>query len=111
MKNTTIRVSDGLLDDIRLLKSLKEMGTYEELLHSMVKAELRQSCAYTADGYLPVGTVVEYEGSTLVIKAIVGNKVMFEEGSWAFNGSKAVYDLKFLADSVEVYSGGIINGS
>jgi hypothetical protein len=107
MKNTTIRVSDALLDDIRILKKHKGLSTYEELLQVMVRAELKKDHAYTADGYLSAGMVVEYEGSSLVIKSIVDNKVVFEEGSYAFNGSKAVYDLKFLADSVETYTGGL----
>lgn len=101
MKNTTIRISGKLLNDIKQLKDFTGLSTYEDVLNAIVKKELRKTHAFTKDGYLPVGAVVKDKGKLLVIKSIIGDKVVFDDYSYAMNGGSTVYELSLVAMSLE----------
>lgn len=105
MKNTTIRISETLLDNIKLLKATTNESTYENLLSKIVKSELKKSYAYTKNGYLGVGTVVKDKDTVLVIKEVTQDKVVFNDGTSAINGSATVYNLDFLSDTISQYKG------
>jgi hypothetical protein len=106
MKNTTIRISGELLQNLKLLKAEHMAVTYEDLLMKVVRKELEKCFALTQDGYLAVGTVVKDGDEVLVIDSIDRGEVRFSDGSFALNGGRAVRKLTHLADSLQEYEGG-----
>lgn len=106
MSNTTIRVSNDLLNNLKLLKSTTQAKTYEEVLHTLIKQELKKSFVRTKLGRIQVGAVVNARGVLLVITEVTPERVFFDDGSYAFNGSKYTYDLELVASSIEEYAGG-----
>jgi len=109
MKNTTIRVDEGLLVEIRLLKEVKMSKTYCEVLHEVVKRELMETMANCGSYYGKVGTVVSgTDGEPLVITAVDKYKVTFSNGYFVMNGGKECRSLEWLADSVDEFDGGFI---
>ena len=104
--STTIRISDIFLDDLKLLKSVTQVGTYEKLLAKLVKQESKRFFVHTKEGRISAGAVVRARGVLLVITRVTPERVFFDDGSYAFNGGKYVYDLELVAESVEEYDGG-----
>lgn len=104
MKNTTIRISSELLDNIKLTKSVLGGSTYEDVLAKLVKNELMKTFAYTDSGYLPVGAVVTLSNKKpLVITQVDKDRVLFSNQSSLINGSAFCRKLVLLARSVDTY--------
>jgi len=105
---TTVKISKGLLKDLKLLKTITNTVTYDDGLKEIVHEKLCKTLAFTKDGYYPIGTVLkDREGKVLVIEAIVYGKVLFTDATYALNGSGAVWHLSYEADSVANYEGEI----
>lgn len=104
--NTTIRISSDLLNNLKLLKSTTQAKTYEEVINTLVKQELKKHFVRTKLGRIQAGAVVSARGTLLVITDITPERVFFDDGSYAFNGGKYTYDLELVATSVDEYDGG-----
>ena len=105
---TTVKISKGLLKDLKLLKTITNTTTYDESLKKIVHEKLCKTLAFTKEGYYPIGTVFKNkEGKVLVIEAIDSGKVKFTDSTYALNGSSAVWQLNYEADSVANYEGDI----
>ena len=105
---TTVKISKGLLKDLKLLKTITNTVTYDDGLKELVHEKLCKTLAFTQEGYYPAGTVLkDREGKVLVIEAIDSGKVKFTDSTYALNGSRAIWQLKYEADSVANYEGDI----
>lgn len=109
MSAPMIRVNDELLDSLRLLKTVTDSSSYQQVVQELVHKELVKTHVYTTEGYLPVGAVVRMNGKDLVITDISCGKVTFNDNSYVINGSGCSYDLELVAMSLEVYQGGIVH--
>ena len=114
-KVSMMRVTPELLADIKLLKSIKAIkgkaGSGSNLVHSLVKAELRKTHALTKSGYVTVGAVMKGpEGKPVVIKYVGVDMVVFSDNTHVINGGVACAAMELLADNVETFEGGLING-
>lgn len=111
MKNTTIRISSSLLEEIKAVKELLGGGTYEDVLAGLVKTELMKTYAYINAGYVGVGAVVSHRGGgPLVIKTVEKGLVVFNDNSYVLNGGNTCHELVVLSDNYEDYECGIIPG-
>lgn len=104
-----IRVSESTLICLKELKKFNKAKSHDDLIFTLLEEQLKDNYAYTQDGYLPAGSVVLDGDTILVIKSIINGRVIFDDFSYANNGSKVVYRLRKLADSVEEYDGGRAN--
>lgn len=101
MNSKMIRVTQELVDKLKTLKQITGNSSYSEVLEDLVHRELLKHSAYTNDGYLSAGTVVQdTTGNTLVIERIAEGKVVFNDSSFLFNGSVGCMALRKLADDV-----------
>lgn len=99
-----MRVDDDTLYMLKLLKSVTGSKSYQQDIAELVHEKLKETHAYTQDGYLSEGTVVEdNQGNPLVIKAIVDDKVIFTDYTYVFNGGGACWKLKKLVDDVRLH--------
>lgn len=109
----TIRIKDNTLDMMNTLRDgsdFKDYKTHDDLIHYLVKRELMDKFAYTQDGYLPVGSVVSDGDTILTISSVMNGRVVFDDMSYANNGSRVIYRLRLVAKSLEEYEGGRISG-
>ena len=109
-----MRVSAELVEDLKILKEVKSLkgkvGTHSNLIHNLVRAELRKTHADTRDGFLAEGSVVlGPSGKPVVIRSVRKNEVVFNTDMFVINGSVACLDLKLLANSVEEFDGGLFD--
>lgn len=112
MSGSMMRVTSELQKDIKLLKEVKaakgKLGTHSDLIHDLVKTELRKTRAYTEDGYLAEGAVVLGPVfKPVVIKSIGNDKVVFSDDTYVINGGTACYNLKLLSENVEEFEEGL----
>jgi mannose-1-phosphate guanylyltransferase len=113
-KMSMMRVSSELVEDLKLLKLAKsssgKLGTHNNIVHSLVKAEMRKTHAHTKNGYIAEGAVVRGpSGKPVVIGKITEAEVVFTDGTYLINGGTACYDMELLAASVEEFDGGLID--
>lgn len=113
-KGSMMRVSDKLVEDLKLLKEVKslkgKLGTHSNLVHNLIKAELRKTHADTQDGFLAEGCVVlGPSDNPVVIKSVGKSKVVFNDDTYMINGSPACTELELLAESIEEFNGGVFN--
>lgn len=99
--NTTIRISQSTLENLKVLKRVKGLPSYEDVIKTLAHYELCKTHVVTKGGYVPIGAVVTDGSSTLVINDIQGVKVLFSDGTQAINGSGGTWRLELLADTVE----------
>lgn len=104
-----IRVSESTLLCLKKLKEFNKSKSHDELIFNLLEKQLKDNYAHTQDGYLPVGAVVLDGDTVLVIKSIINGRVIFDDFSYANNGSRVIYRLRLLANSVEEYDGGRSN--
>jgi len=105
MKDKMLRVTSGVIDDLKVLKGIIGSAPYSDIIEELVHEKLLENTAFTKDGYLPVGTVVkDMEGDTLVIKHVTKGKVIFNDYSAVFNGGGACLALRKLADNVSEHN-------
>ena len=109
-----MRVTPELVEDLKLLKGVKsakgKLGTHSDLVHNLVKAELRKTHAETNDGYLAEGSVVlGPSGKPIVIGRVSKSEVVFTDGTFVINGSVACCSMTLLSDSVENFDGGLFD--
>jgi hypothetical protein len=114
LKMSMMRVSSDLVEDIKLLKLIKsysgKLGTHNNIVHNLVKAELRKTHVHTRDGYISEGCVVRGpSGKPVVIGKVSEAEVVFTDGTYLINGGTASYNMYLLAYSVEEFAGGLIN--
>ena len=107
---TTIQIKDETLEVLKLLKNSEDGKSYDEVVYELVTDKLKDSYGYTKDGYLGEGTVVRDGDVDLVIKAVKDGKIIFNDGSYVLNGSRAAWGLVKVADSVKSYDGGRVDG-
>lgn len=108
MDNTMIRVDKSLTASLKLLKEITGSSTYQDVLVELVDKELLKHRVLTSSGYLKVGAVVSTRmGVPLVITGITEDLVTFHDKTYMFNGSKACYELKLVAESMDDYDGHI----
>jgi len=101
MKDKMMRVTGELLDNLKTLKSIIGSAPYSDIIQDLVHEKLLKVTAFTSNGYLPIGTVVEdVEGTVLVIDSITDGKVIFNDFSWVLNGGSTCMALKKLSDNV-----------
>lgn len=109
----TIRIKDDTLDMMNTLREgrdFKDHKTHNDLINHLVKLELMDKFAHTQDGYLPVGSVVSDGDTILTITSVINGRVIFDDMSYANNGSRVIYRLRLVAKSIEEYEGGRISG-
>jgi hypothetical protein len=114
LKMSMMRVSSELTEDIKLLKLIKspsgKLGTHNNIVHALVKAELRKTHAHTKDGYISEGSVVRGpSGKPVVIRAVNKDTVTFNDSTYVINGGTVCYSMELLADNVEEFNGGLID--
>ena len=98
MASSMIRVSEELIDDLKLLKELHKAPSYQLVIKDLVHEALKTSHAFTKEGYLPAGCVVaSHDGKPLVIKGVTDGKVIFNDNTYVINGGATCYSLNFLA--------------
>ena len=107
MSKTMIRADSELVEGLKLIKGKSGKSlTYCEILKSLVHHSLMEDMAYIRDGYVDVGSVVtSKEDGDVVISNIVGDKVMFSDGTYVFNGSHTCRQLCFVTGSVDAHVG------
>jgi hypothetical protein len=115
LKMSMMRVSSELVEDIKLLKLIKsfsgKLGTHNNIVHSLVKAELKKTHAHTKNGYISEGSVViGPSGKPVVIDTVSKDIVTFNDKTYVINGGLACYSMELLADNVEEFGGGLIDG-
>ena len=105
MSNSMIRVTKELIEDLKVLKTVIP-GTNNNIIHYIIKEELKKSFMATVDGYAAVGAVISGpSGNPVVIISITRDKVVFSDGTYVINGSAFCSSLKILSDSVEEFDG------
>ena len=109
-KGSMMRVTSALVDDLKILKTIKasngRIGTHNDLLHSLVMAELKKTHARIQDGYVTEGSLVmSPSGKPVIIGRISVSEVVFTDGTYVINGSKVCNELKLLADTVSTFEG------
>ena len=109
MNVVSIKVEKGVLDDLKLLKSITKSKSYGEIIDKLVHEELLKTHAFTISGYLPVGSVVRNRKDVLVITHIVDRKVIFNDHSYVLNQGEYCWKLELLADNVDKYDGGRVS--
>jgi hypothetical protein len=104
MTDTMIRADKSLVDKLKLLKEITGNSSYQRVMHTLAHDELLKTRAFTRDGYLAVGAVVETEDSgPLVIKSVINDMVIFNDMTHVFNGGGACWKLKKVADNVDSF--------
>ena len=105
MKGKMMRVSEGLINSLKLLKnSTGSSRSYNDIMEDLVHKEIMQSMAHTSQGYMGPGTVVkDAEGNVLSIRCVTSSKVVFDDYSSIFNGGNSCMALEKLSDSVIGY--------
>ena len=106
MSGSMMRVTDSLVADIKLLKEVRsvngKLGTHNDLVHSLVKAELKKTHVLTKNGYISEGAVVRGPlGNPVVVKIVREDMVVLSDDTYYVNGGGDCYHLELLADSVE----------
>jgi hypothetical protein len=109
MSVVSIKVSDSILEDLKLLKKIKKSHSYGVLINELVHKELLKTHAFSADGYLPIGSVVKYRKNVLVITHIVDMKVIFNDHSYVLNEGGYCWELELLTNCVEDYDEGPVS--
>lgn len=109
MEKTTIRVTPGILENLKLLKGVVGAPSYAEVIRELVHTELCKTHAFTKDGYAPIGSVVKDKGTVLVVKSIQGDRVIFDDGSYTINGGGGTWHLSILAETVESFNAERLN--
>jgi hypothetical protein len=113
-KSSMMRVTAELVDDLKLLKEVKavngKLGTHNDIVHELVKAELRKTHAETCAGFLPEGAVVLGPSSKpVVIRTVSEGNVTFNDNTYVINGGIACKAMKLLAESIESFDGGTVD--
>ena len=106
---TNIRIEDTTLEYLRLLKDYTGDKSYDEIIRNLVRKELSKYYVRTKSGYVTEGAVVKDGDKVLVIKSVTEDRVVFDDSSYAFNGSRATWNLEILAESVEELGKGRLN--
>lgn len=96
-----MRVTDGLLGELKLLKAVKstrgKLSTHAQLVQDLIKTELRITHVETNDGWIEVGSTVEgVDGEPTVILRLSDGMVHFSNSTYIINGSSTCLELKVL---------------
>lgn len=114
MAATMMRVTDKLLRDLKLLKSINSvdgrLGSNNDIVQEIVNRELSKTHVWTLDGYATVGYVVSGpDNKVLVIESVNADIVVFRNRTHIINGSALSRRLEIISKSVSTYEGHYIN--
>jgi len=76
---TTIKVSDELLERLKIGKKLKGSSSYGELIYGLLDREL-SDYGLTVDGYVKAGDVLLVDGKKTEVTAIIGDWLYTNDG-------------------------------